>query len=63
MRVIFYAEPISLQMSKQLKKVADKESEEARWVSVQEFLEFENSKPGIRGYELIDWAQYLEQGG
>lgn len=31
MRVIFYAEPLS----EKLKTIADTESEEARWVSVQ----------------------------
>lgn len=34
MRVIFYAEPTSLEMSKMIKKVADSESEEARWVTI-----------------------------
>lgn len=36
MRVIFYAEPVSLEESTKLKKVADQESEEARWVTIEE---------------------------
>ena len=38
MRVIFYAEPTTLEMCSQIKKVADKESEEARWVTIEELI-------------------------
>lgn len=34
MRVLFYAEPTTLEMSTQNKKVPDAESEEARWVTL-----------------------------
>ena len=40
MRVIFYAEPTTLLMSTQIKKVPDSESLEARWVTVKEFMDF-----------------------
>ncbi len=63
MRVIFYAEPTTLEMSKMIKKVPDAESEEARWVTVQECIALDDSKPGLRSGELIQWAQYLEAGG
>ena len=53
MRVIFYAEPTTLEMSKMIKKVPDAESEEARWVTVQECIALDNSKQGLRGGELI----------
>ena len=36
MRVIFYAEPTSLEMCDRIKTVPDDESEEARWVTIQE---------------------------
>ena len=36
MRVIFYAEPTTLEMCGQVKTVPDAESEEARWVTVQD---------------------------
>jgi 8-oxo-dGTP pyrophosphatase MutT (NUDIX family) len=53
MRVIFYAEPID---DKQVpKSVPDKESLEARWVTVQEFQALWD----IRGDELIYWGAYL----
>ena len=63
MRVIFYAEPTSLEMCDQVKTVPDEESEEARWVSIQELHELGNSSPGLRGEELLEWAAYLERGG
>ena len=62
MRVIFYGEPISLEESTKLKKVADKESEEARWVTIEELAEIGKSEK-IRGLELFEWGKYLNQGG
>jgi 8-oxo-dGTP pyrophosphatase MutT (NUDIX family) len=54
MRVIFYAEPID---DKQVpKSVPDKESLEARWVTVPEFQALWK----IRGEELIEWGNYLD---
>ena len=46
-----------------IKKIPDAESEEARWVTIKECEAFDDSKPGLRGGELIDWASYLEKGG
>ena len=63
MRVIFYAEPTSLEMCEKIKTVADTESEEARWVTIQEIHELGKTSPGLRGEELIEWAAYLERGG
>ena len=63
MRVIFYAEPASLEESTRVKKVADKESLEARWVSLNELLELDQTPPGLRGDELLQWGNYLEKGG
>ena len=39
MRVLFYAEPKSLEESHNFKTVEDKESVEARWVSLNELTE------------------------
>lgn len=58
MRVIFYAEPRDEEQAP--KTEADKESEEARYVSVDEF---KNSLGKIRGGELIAWGSYLDDGG
>ena len=63
MRVIFYALPTTLEMCNQVKKVADKESEEARWVTIEELKELGKGDPGLRGRELLEWAVYLEMGG
>ena len=63
MRVIFYAEPASLEESQKIKKVPDFESEEARWVTVQECRQLDDDGPGLRGDELLRWASYLEKGG
>lgn len=61
MRVIFYAEPTTLEMSTQVKKVPDSESLEARWVTLDELKEIAQTDPnGIRGPELFEWGQYLE---
>ena len=61
MRVVFYAEPISpLQPPK---SISDKESEMALWVTLDQFKEFKETHPGIRGYELLDWGNYIEKGG
>jgi len=57
MRVIFYAEPRD--PDQKPKAVADEESLEARWVTVEEFKAFSK----IRGYELVDWGNYIDNGG
>ena len=38
----------------------DEESEEARWVTVDELVELDRSPPHLRGSELLQWARYLE---
>ena len=63
MRVIFYAEPTTPEQANSLKKVADSESVEARWVDMQEAAALENDGNGLRGDELLVWGQYLENGG
>ena len=57
MRVIFYAEPENEKQAP--KSIADKESLEAKWMSVDEFLKLKN----IRGYELPEWGKYIDSGG
>ena len=61
MKVIFYAEPID--QKQKPKDFADYESDEARWVSLEEFVEMKGQKPGWRGPELYNWAKYIEDGG
>lgn len=63
MRVIFYAEPVSIEEAHKFKTVPDSESLEARWVSLQELELLDKTKPYLRGYELLEWGQYLENGG
>ena len=57
LRAILYAEPID--ESQPPKRVADKESLEARFVSLEEL----QSIGKLRGQELVEWAKYLESGG
>ena len=61
MRVIFYAEPTA--DSPPPKSVADSESEEARWVDLEELLELNKTPPHWRGGELYKYAKYIEDGG
>lgn len=60
-RVIFYAEPVDL--TQRPKQIADKESEEARWVTLDDLKRLAKGQPGLRGPELHEWGSYLEQGG
>ena len=53
MRVIFYAEPTDRVQAESLKKVADSESVEARWVSLEECAALDNDGAGLRGDELL----------
>ena len=46
-----------------LKQVPDKESMKASWVTLQEAAALDNTPDGLRGDELLVWAQYLENGG
>eukprot|EP00345_Euplotes_harpa_P017962 CAMPEP_0168335122 /NCGR_PEP_ID=MMETSP0213-20121227/10708_1 /TAXON_ID=151035 /ORGANISM="Euplotes harpa, Strain FSP1.4" /LENGTH=117 /DNA_ID=CAMNT_0008339963 /DNA_START=127 /DNA_END=480 /DNA_ORIENTATION=+ len=61
MRVIFYAEPT--EDSPPPKTQPDEESDEARWVSLDELIELKQKPPGWRGKELYNWAKYVEDGG
>lgn len=58
-RVIFYAESSSLET----KQISNYESECANWFTTDEILLLSNSKPGLRGPEILDWPIYLQKGG
>lgn len=61
MRVVFFAEPID---TNQIPKTTpDKESEEARWVTLEELKSLAKRPPGLRGPELYEWGSYIEKGG
>lgn len=57
MRVIFFAEPVNEQQ--QPKQEADHKSQEARWVTIDEFVALGRQ----RGPELVQWGRYLSRGG
>jgi ADP-ribose pyrophosphatase YjhB (NUDIX family) len=59
MRVIFYA----ISCTDNPKQISDDESELAAWLSVREIQDLNNTKPGLRGNEIIDWPIYIEKGG
>ena len=61
MRVIFYAEPSP--DSPPPKTEPDEESDEARWVSLEEIIKLNESPPYWRGEELYHYAKYIEDGG
>lgn len=56
-RVIFYAEPKD--PNQPPKSIPDSESEEARWVTLDEYSNYTH----LRGKELLKWGKYLEDGG
>ncbi len=60
MRVVYYARPLD---ETPPKTVPDRESEEARWVTIPEIEALARSFPGLRGPELLMWARYLDGGG
>jgi len=60
MRVIYYAEPID---DTPPKTKPDKESLEARWVTLAELEALGHKLPGLRSDELLLWGRYLETGG
>ena len=62
MRVIYYAEPVSLEAANNPKDWVDKESQKAEWKTLDELKEFEKKRLN-RGKELLHWAEYLENGG
>lgn len=57
MKFVFYAEP--LDPFQQPKAFSDKNSEEARWVSIEEFVEIAKKQPFMRGNELIQYGNYI----
>ena len=57
MRVIYYAEPRDVDVIP--KQVADTESLEARWVSLEDFPKLGK----IRATELLTFGGYVEAGG
>lgn len=62
-RVIFYAEPVDRNQAP--KSVPDKESMGAVWLTLEELKEMHSLPPprGLRGPELYEWANYIENGG
>ena len=60
--MVFYAEPITLAQTKQLKSVPDEHSMQASWFSEQE-LEQMNSEKKLRFDEPLTYARYISSGG
>jgi len=60
-RVIFYAEPKD--DNQKVKTIPDKESLEARWVSMEELKKLGENPPFLRGTDLLHWGKYIENGG
>ena len=50
-------------MAQSLKRVADSESLEARWVNMDECAALDRDGAGLRGDELLIWGKYLNDGG
>ena len=61
MRVIFFASPINT--NQKPKSIPDSESEEAKWLSIDEINKIAVKNPGLRGPELLEWSKYVESGG
>ena len=61
MKVVFYAEPKD--ENQKPKSIPDYESDEARWVTLEELLKLKGEKPGWRAPELYEWGKYIEEGG
>ena len=62
MRLMYYAEPEKDEMDKPPKQVADSESLEARWMTLEE-VEALNEANQLRGPEPLEWLHYLMAGG
>ena len=60
-KVVFYAEPKD--PNQKPKSKPDKESLEARWVTIEDLVELSKSDVGLRGPELYEWATHIENGG
>jgi hypothetical protein len=54
MRVVFFCTPTDANQTP--KRYPDKESEEARWVSLEDLRKLSRTSPGLRGPELHDWG-------
>ena len=66
MRVIFYAEPKSVEAAAAFKTVADEESLEGRWFTPEGLMDMIKQSKGkhkLRGYEMIEFAEYINNGG
>ena len=61
MRVIFFSIPKAGDQSP--KRISNMHSEEARWVSLKELEVLSKIPPGLRGPELWEWGNYIENGG
>jgi len=61
MRVIYFAMPVD--PAQPTKSVPDKVSDEARWVTLDELKLLSQKPPGLRGPELFEWGNYIENGG
>jgi len=59
-KFVFLTEPIYDQYPK---NIADKNIEEARWVSLKEIEELKTKAPGWKNSEISVWPHYLEDGG
>ncbi|CAD8102234.1 unnamed protein product [Paramecium sonneborni] len=60
-RVVYYAEPVN--ESQIPKQKPDKETQQARWVDYKDLPSYSKNGPGWRGKELLEWSQYIENGG
>ena len=60
-RVVFFAEPVD--EAQKPKSVPDKESEGAAYLTLEEIRELRKGPVGWRGPEIIEFAEYLENGG
>ena len=73
LRVVYYAEPtdpnpklkvcISLYFSNLFQEIEDEESSEAKWFSLEELRGMARKFPPLRGFELVQWAKYITEGG
>ena len=61
-RSIYYAEPVSLEAAQNPKNWVDSESQRAEWVTL-DYLKSLDKFKNLRGPELMQWAEYLENGG
>ena len=59
MRIIFYCESDD----DYPKNKEDKESVRALWCDINELIKLKNEPPYHRGPELLDWAEYINNGG